>query len=451
MRLKHLLGSILLILSVGLSQQATADLRASTQTAALSSFVQPWPQDEYTGWRWHQGTAQDITANFFNQQEQETITLPPSHPVHLRLQYWLDRLHYQLQQKFPLRMALIPKPQVRIYHSTEINGFAAYGAVQHPVGITITQPAHESFADDHLHELGMIHEKIDELGNTVHGLASLPFSTVPLSLAPQSRHLIEFLNHLNRLPTKCRIQLKAKSLKATPECYLYISRSTKFGYNVSLNILSLSTALLQQAENEAQVLFVLLHEAAHYYGAHNTLGREQDIEFFYDIRKNLHKIKPTSDLLSTTLGRNALKAAWNSSQPDTVTAPESFLRKQGIALYNQEQESDLMALQFALLMGIDPKGMGDFNLNLLKKSGHHNNPSNETTFEQCVELRKNSWLQNGQLKIPEVGSLLDKHKYNCFRVFETDRLVKLLRPPHFKAPEKTLSTSQWQSFLKGRK
>jgi hypothetical protein len=265
---------------------------------------------EANDWRWTlvppatvdllDGQRQDIQKYF----GEKTVDYRQGAPVVQRLQAWIDLLHAHLLKSDPKYYANIPKPIVRISKQDEIEGFVA--------GLPVCISQEVNFPNQ--------------------GSATIDLDLVTLMSSPNSSGIIEsrfkamdprvcvsqtpsqvarFLSDWAAINPNCKLQSENGSLKVSSECVdenlRNVRHAKRWSYLSSAGVIAVSSRLLELAENEAEVVSTLYHEAGHYYQAHATVGTAERLTYFYDDSHYSGVGRPTPKKELSSLGLSALK------------------------------------------------------------------------------------------------------------------------------------------------
>ncbi len=224
-----------------------------------------------------------------------------------RMQHWIDRLHEKLVAENPSVFTYTPKPIVRIAKSSEYETYVRQEMLCFGKPLVMADPNPNTSRE------GIVLPLFQGVPFQPTKIFPSLFTVEKKSETASQNQIASFMEDLKRIQPECSIVDKGPYFLASQKCFddNYDGSTFKnFGFITTLATLSITTSLLKLAENEAQAVFVLLHEAAHYYEAHGSTGISTELSYFYNDRNYKTTEHPSADPSLLNEGKEMLASGY---------------------------------------------------------------------------------------------------------------------------------------------
>jgi hypothetical protein len=318
-----------------------------------------------------------------------------THPRSKLIQDAMNRIHKVVITKYPA-LSHVPQPKVALFTDPFPNAYVetTRNCFDKPVVLrgSSDKPEFE-----------------DGIRITKNGTLT---DTENCQLADQTLSM-NYLDFINTLSHGCRVANKQNHLELSEGCKINkyfekFSRANRFSFDRISSVIYFSSGLFDVLENDNLVLFIVMHELAHYYRAHPVLP-DADFITFYSVGEKNAADCPLPD---PDLTRLAKEENW--------TDLTKLMNEKRLGYYTYEQEADELALEFLSELGIPTQIGSEAMLRLLKQS-QPNGPL-ELDYAQCTALKEKNWVDpNSKSIYVPIGNLADPHHSLCYRAYNLDR------------------------------
>ncbi|MEN9810209.1 MAG: hypothetical protein RLZZ488_1776 [Pseudomonadota bacterium] len=321
--------------------------------------------------------------------------VPESDPKSKLIQGAINRAHEYIVKKYPT-LSHVPRPQAALFKDPLPNAFV--------------ETVRNCFEKPVL--LGGSADK-GEFEDAVRITRNGSIADTESCGTAEPTLMNEVIQFGNSLSHGCKISEKGSSLALSGNCKINpyfnkFARARRFSFERISSVIYFSTGLFETITDENLVLFIVMHELAHYYRAHPILP-EADFITYYSVGEKNTAACPLPD---SQLSRMAQEENW--------TELTKVMNEKRLGYYTYEQEADELALEFLADLGI-PTGIGSEAIMQMLKQTKKVGPS-ELNYESCSELRKNKWLTADKKSVyVPIGNLADPHHSLCYRAYNLDR------------------------------
>ncbi len=325
----------------------------------------------------------------------ESDLVPESDPKSKLIQGAINRAHEYIVKKYP-SLSHVPRPQAALFTDPLPNAFV--------------ETVRSCFEKPVL--LGGSSDKA-EFEDAVRITRNGSIADTENCRIVEPTLMNEVIQFGNSLSHGCKIGEKGGALALSGKCKINpyfnkFARARRFSFERISSVIYFSTGLFENIKDENLVLFIVMHELAHYYRAHPLLP-EADFITYYSVGEKNSTACPLPD---SQLSRMAQEEKWAELT--------QVMNEKRLGYYTYEQEADELALEFLSDLGM-PTGIGSEAIMQMLKQTKKVGPS-ELDYEACSELRKNKWLSADKKSayVP-IGNLADPHHSLCYRAYNLDR------------------------------
>lgn len=234
--------------------------------------------------------------------------IPYDDPLHLSVQAVAESLDYALRLKYPTRMAVVPKPKIRIMKKSQANAFVSKTLVC----VSINAWLKDDFGDKKKLDTSLDKGELI-LQLSANGRVGV-FTNDQVECLDRRDHSVNANDVVNWL----RHSLALESCDVTTDGNeLYLGRNCELGEHAGLrtnvlafmattNRITFMTGLFDLSQNEGDRIFPIFHELAHYYRAHGSL-RKSAFQYFYQLDTLAHSLaKPQVEEGFNELGKRLI-------------------------------------------------------------------------------------------------------------------------------------------------
>ncbi|MEY3901553.1 MAG: hypothetical protein RL189_859 [Pseudomonadota bacterium] len=336
----------------------------------------------------------DILPRMFVSAKDSDL-VPESDPKSKLIQGAINRAHDYIVKKYPT-LSHLPRPQAALFTDPLPNAFV--------------ETVRNCFEKPVL--LGGSSDKA-EFEDAVRITRNGSIADTENCRMAEPALMKEVFQFSNSLSHGCKIDERGGSLALSGNCKMNryfnnFNRARRFSFDRISSVIYFSTGLFESIGDENLVLFIVMHELAHYYRAHPVLP-EADFITYYSVGDKNSTACPLPD---SQLSRMAQGENWAELT--------KVMNEKRLGYYTYEQEADELALEFLSELGL-PTGIGSEALMRMLKQTKKSGPS-ELDYEACSELRKNKWLTADKKSVyVPIGNLADPHHSLCYRAYNLDR------------------------------
>jgi hypothetical protein len=339
--------------------------------------------------------------------------LDESHDLSQISTAWINRLHYAVIKKYPVKMSGIPHPKIIVMKKSSADAFAAKRrTVSYKLNTKMTMDAVDDNALKMTQPL-----YLSSNGKLAHNI-------FPPEISISVDDPADYSRWFSKIYAPCTIE-KTSSNKAPwaygKDCQLesYLSPSQwspEFITQAAPNWIIVTSGLFKVLPTEESFAAVLAHELAHYYRAHVV----KDVKHYnhcYMLNDPNHKPVEREELKN--LCRDLKAGRGRGGMEPAVAAA-----RVGLGVYTIEQEADELALEILSLAKITPLKATEAWFALFEHADQ-NVTQTEVPLDRCRELFKNNWRDtSGNLVAIPIGDYEDTHHSWCFRIFNTTNEIR---------------------------
>jgi hypothetical protein len=321
--------------------------------------------------------------------------LPETHPRSALIQNAMNRIHKLIIKKYP-SLSQVPQPQAALFTDPQPNAFVE--TVRNCFDKPVLLPGS---SDKPIFE--------DAIRITKNGAVA----DTEDCRGAESTLMNSIFAFNNSLSHGCKIENKEKALALSEGCKINryfdkYSSAKRFSFERISSVIYFSTGLFDVLGDDNLVLFIVMHELAHYYRAHPLLPAA-DFASYYEVGD---KNAPGCPIPNPQLTRLAQEENWPELK-------KTMLEKR-LGFYTYEQEADELALEFLAELNIPTEIGSEAMMRILKHT--KSVAADELNYEACAALKKQKWLTPDQKSayVP-IGNLADPHHSLCYRAYNIDR------------------------------
>lgn len=319
-----------------------------------------------------------------------------SHPLVKKAQQYVDLFDNNLRAKYPDRLAVVPKPQVRVRLSNVPNAFVMEMPVCYDAKVIIDPTVKESRAT-----------KLQAIALSPDGRVTPPIYS-QCATKSDAKELEAYVAWYNKNST---CQLKSTRDKNNKVVISIGDSCSVSGYfqgassaatlivTTTANIITVNSAMIA-IQTETQFASVLAHELGHYYHAHTSLNQNHDFNYFYQLTDDNSDHKPVADEGMRELGENLKKLRVPQSQYQKVDGQkwrsELFMPMMAIGKILSQHQKCVKGQEDSCNWKCDELGaliadksfanaIGNFPLEKLSPEGKKTYDKFVESFEACIE------------------------------------------------------------------
>ena len=242
--------------------------------------------------------------------------LPETHPLHNRLQLWVDALYARLESRWPERFRdrsgsfLIPRPKVRLEVSTKPEAHVSAATVCYRINIKFEGKANP--AKGPLSKVILINDK----GSVGVFERSKVACVDRMDQVTRVEDVVELLGTV-----KCDVHTEGQTLVIGKDCKIPqdFAASDDGADGIMLRSMvrevTLTTGLFAIMPSEGALVYTLLHELAHYFRSH-SLVQKSLFQYFYHRDGSTDQLsQPPRDERMAALGQRLQKLPQVRTQP----------------------------------------------------------------------------------------------------------------------------------------
>ena len=321
--------------------------------------------------------------------------LPETHPRSALIQNAMNRIHSFIIKKYP-SLSQVPQPQSALFTDPLPNAFVetVRSCFDKPV---LLPGSSEKPVFEHAIRI------------TKNGALA---DTEDCRLA-DTNLMSSILKFTNSLSHGCKIESREQALVLSEGCKInryfnQYSKAKRLSFERISSVIYFSTGLFDVLGDDNLVLFIVMHELAHYYRAHPLLPAADFISYYSIGEKN----SPSCPIPDPELTRLAQQENWAELNKS--------MKEKRLGYYTYEQEADELALEFLSELGIPTDIGSEAMMRMLKATKRVD--ASELDYESCAALKKQKWQTPEQKSayVP-IGNLADPHHSLCFRAYNIDR------------------------------
>lgn len=249
-------------------------------------------------WNWIQLSEEDF-SKFLKNGSRNNVALPQNHIISSRMKSWIDLMDQQLRQKFPQKLAGIPKPQTMVVRNKRANAFGVVVPTCYEIPFNLS--------DDQGSEIDELFINIRKNGKLTKRTAKDPCFKSDIS---NLKAALKFFNE--QTDTSCRFSFSSNTVLAQncskKNSLNGVSRSKKTVILRVSNWIVVNTGLIAKMSTERALVGILAHELGHYYRAHGT-SLANMYNFFYTLGSSNLPHRPKPDLTLQEFGQQAIVAS----------------------------------------------------------------------------------------------------------------------------------------------
>jgi hypothetical protein len=363
-----------------------------------------------------QGDFQRLIAPALGKEGKPAEFFPESHPLVKRFQYWLDVIDARMRERYPDRLAVVPKPLARVWASAGPNGFVV------PIQQCVSTPV--QFKGP----VAGNAEALSIVGVNFSGLVFPAGDTLCLKNRGGEPELVE--EWFGRNIGSCSLTVSGGQLVVGESCKrtaaleaAQTNKAKAFSVTGTSPVVTLSSALFALLESEQQLVGVIAHELGHYYRSHPAMWTKK-YNFFYRLGATNEPVKPVPDASLNELGERAIAVSRKGELDDAAREVLRAATASHLGYYTFEQEADDIAAEGLVDLGIAPTVMIEKMFVFLKFKG-----IKDTEFEfghdTCKRLYDANWMgSDGKPQYVPIGNFANPHHSLCYRAFNLDREIK---------------------------
>jgi hypothetical protein len=234
--------------------------------------------------------------------------LPYTDPLSLRVQAIADRLDSKLRLYYPARMAVVPKPRIRLMKKSQANAFVSKSLVC----VSINARLGDTVLSDETQDTRLSKDELI-LQFSANGRIGV-FTKDQIEcidrrqLNVNTDDVIDWLQN-SLLLESCDVTSDENTLYLGKNCDLgqYHGVHTQtLALMTASNRITLMTGLFDLSQDIEDLIFPIYHELAHYYRSHGSLIKKS-FQYFYSLSSTSHsRAKPLADHSLDDLGERLL-------------------------------------------------------------------------------------------------------------------------------------------------
>ena len=200
--------------------------------------------------------------------------LPESHPMALRLQFWIDAIDTKVRSSNPDSFKGVPEPKLTLIKGYDANAFVAAVNVCYPIRVKVNPLSQE-----------YVKEIVNVFSPRETSIENYNFSDKCNFFRNDEASLQEVIAHYNEQlqgQTNCRLLKFENELSFSGNCKKVgpARNSNYFAFPATLNRVFVNSKLFTLLDDEFAMVGILAHELSHYYRSHATSAKGTS-EYFY--------------------------------------------------------------------------------------------------------------------------------------------------------------------------
>ncbi len=200
--------------------------------------------------------------------------LPDSHPMALRLQFWIDAIDTKVRSSNPDSFKGVPKPKLILIKGYDANASVTSVNVCYPIKVTVN-PLSAEFNNA---IVNIFRPSKTTIRRNVLSEGCQYFRNDEASL----NEVVTQYNQQLGGQVDCRLVKSDSGISFTGKCDTNGPgvNSNFFAFPATLNRIIVNSALFSLLDDEIAAVGILSHELSHYYKSHATVAKG-NAEFFY--------------------------------------------------------------------------------------------------------------------------------------------------------------------------